>query len=145
MFNTWNLSFIGGYMQKLLIAVMVTGLFVMGGVFVVSLIVSQQNRVVSVQPPTANNINIKVDRNSPTIQTPVIVNPPRPRWNFGVWWGRPNVDINIQRNINVDKNVDVNKNIDINKDVDKDKNVDRDKDINRDRDVDKDRNVNKGR
>ncbi len=130
----------------MLIAVMVTGLFMMGGVFVVSLVVSQQNKIVSTQP-TENNINIQVDRNSPTIQAPVIVNPPRPRWNFGVWWGRPNVDINIQRNVNVDKNVDVNKNVDVDKNIDRDRDVNRDvnRDVDRDRDIDRDRNVNRGK
>lgn len=106
-------------MQKTLMAIIVMGLFMMGGMFILSM--NQQNKQV-VSQPTENNINIQLDKGQSSPSAPVVVAPiveTRPRWHFGVWW-RPappppvsgSIDINVQRNVNVDKNV--------NKDIDKD-------------------------
>lgn len=91
-------------MQKMIMAVIVLGLFMMGGMFILSL--NQQNNRQVVTQPAESNINIQIDRTVP--QAPIVVAPvaPRPpRWNFGVWWGRPvapHIDINVNRNVHKD-------------------------------------------
>ena len=101
-------------MQKSLMAVIVLGLFMMTGVFVLSL-----NKQTSNSP---NNINIQVEKDSPVVApivpvAPVVVQPERPRWHFGLWW-RPAVVAPppvIGGTINVNRNVDKT----INKDIDR--------------------------